>query len=206
MTQPGPGDADFWEQIYAGGTPPWDKQQAAPPLVRALNDLDLSPGTRAFVPGCGIGHEALHLARRGARVTAVDIAAAAVDGVRRLATQASVEVRAVQADLFDLPAEAAGPYDLLVEHTCFCAIPPARRDDYAAVAARLLPPGGRLIGLFFEVDQAMEEGPPFPTTRADVEQHFGAAFRLDHVEQPADSFPGREGREWLVSMTRMAED
>lgn len=201
-----PDDAEFWDRIYADGTPPWDQKEPAPPLVRLLDEVEPAVGSSVFVPGCGFGQEALFLAGRGLQVTAVDIASAAVTGLQERAAQAGLPVTAVQADLFDLPATCQGPYDCLVEHTCFCAITPQRRSAYVDVAARLVRPGGRLLGLFFEVDHALSEGPPFATTRQDVVDHFSEAFTIDSIEQPVDSFPRRAGREWLVSMTRVTQD
>jgi hypothetical protein len=61
---------------------------------------------------------------------------------------------------------------------------------------------GVLLGLFFEVDGTLEEGPPFPTTRSDIIRHFEPVFEINRIEQPQDSFAKRQGREWLASMQR----
>mgnify|MGYP002637310200 CR=1 FL=1 len=197
-----PGTAGFWDSIYDDGTPPWDQDQAAPPLVRGVDALTVPAGARVFVPGCGLGHEALFLAAQGYAVTAVDFAAKAVAGLRLRAAKAGLCLDVVQADLFELPTVMDDSFDLLVEHTCFCAIPLDRRADYVQVAARVLRPGASLLGLFFEVDGAPEEGPPFPTTRADVVHYFEPVFHIQNLEQPPDSFSGRRGREWLGHMLR----
>ncbi len=197
-----PAGPEFWDSIYDDGTPPWDQEQAAPPLVRSIDALIAPAGTRVIVPGCGLGHEALFLAAKGYAVTAVDFAANAVAGLRRRAAAAGLCMDVVQADVFELPEALAGGFDLLVEHTCFCAIPLERRVDYVHVAARVLRPGASLLGLFFEVDVALEDGPPFATTRSDVEHYFEPLFDIQNLEQPPDSFAGRRGREWLGHMVR----
>ena len=61
-------------------------------------------------------------------------------------------------DLFTLPHTDSGHYDLVLEHTCFCAIDPARRAEWAEVAARILRPQGRLLALFYTHDRP--GGPP----------------------------------------------
>ena len=126
----------FWQDRYEQGTAGWDKGQAAPPLVRALAGDGSAPGARVLVPGCGYGHEALHLARLGYQVVAIDFAPAAVARLRQRAADLSLE--AVECDIFALPANYNRLFDLVVEHTCFCAIPLDRRDDYARVMARVL--------------------------------------------------------------------
>jgi hypothetical protein len=64
----------------------------------------------------------------------------------------------------------------------------------------LLRPGGALLGLFFDVDDSMENGPPFATTNEDIHQHFDSFFDIATMEQPHDSFAKRLGREWLACM------
>lgn len=188
----------FWQEHYEGGTVGWDKGQAAPPLVRALAGYMRAPGTRVLVPGCGYGHEALHLAREGYRVVAVDFAPAPVAHLRQRARGLSLE--AVECDIFALPEDYDGFFDIVVEHTCFCAIPLDRRDDYAGAMARVLQPGGTLLGLFWELGE--EGGPPHNTSRRDVQRHFGTLFDLGDIERPSDSFAGRRDEEWLVHMTK----
>ncbi|MDA0337070.1 MAG: methyltransferase domain-containing protein [bacterium] len=197
-----PANAGFWDSIYDNGHPPWDQDEAAPPLVRAVDALIVPAGARVFVPGCGLGHDALFLAAQGYTVTALDFAASAVAGLRLRAAKAGLCLDVVQADLFALPTAMDDSFDLLVEHTCFCAVPLDRRADYVQVAARVLRPGASLLGLFFEVDAALEDGPPFATTQADVEHHFEPLFDIQNLEQPPDSFARRRGREWLGHMVR----
>jgi SAM-dependent methyltransferase len=151
-----------------------------------------------LVPGCGFGHEALMLARQGYAVTAVDFAPAAIAGLRERA--GALPLTALERDLFSLEGEFDGAFGLVVEHTCFCAIPVEARGEYARVMARVLGPGGRLLGLFYETDR--EEGPPFCTTRGDVERHFDPHFEILHLSRPPDSFAGRQDKEWLALMRK----
>lgn len=193
-----PREPAYWQAVYEGGNPGWDKGRPAPPLERVLAHVAPPEGTTALVPGCGFGHEALLLARIGYQVTAVDFAAAAINGLR--ARAGDLPVRAVQADLFDLGGLYPAGFDLVVEHTCFCAIPVAMRDAYARVMAAVLRPEGQLLGLFYETER--ENGPPFRTTHADVERHFAPHFEILELSRPPDSFAGREGREWLALMRK----
>jgi SAM-dependent methyltransferase len=200
-----PADVGFWEKHYSDGAPPWDQGLPAPPLVRGLEPFIrgvnmLSSGATVLVPGCGFGHEAMYLARCGFCVTAVDFAPAAVDGLRRRVAQAGLELQVIESDFFALPEIHRGAYDMVVEHTCFCAIPPDRRDEYVQVMSGLLRPRGLLLGLFFDVDDTMKNGPPFPTTSEDIHQHFESIFDIVTMEKPHDSFDKRLGREWLACM------
>lgn len=194
-----PRDAAYWQAVYdENETPPWDKGEAAPPLVRAVRGAGLPKGTRVLVPGCGRGHEALFLAREGFAVTAVDFAPGAVAYLK--ARVEGLPIKALERDLFSLGEDMAGCFDLVVEHTCFCAIPVEMRGAYTEVARKALADGGRLIGLFYETEK--EDGPPFRTTDEDVRRHFSKRFEIISCTRPEDSFENRLGREWLVEMRK----
>ena len=200
---PVPGEVAYWQAIYGQGIPPWDKGEPSPPLVRAVRAADLPCRTRALVPGCGFGHEALFLASEGFRVTAVDFAPAAIEGLKARNSDLPIEV--LQQDIFTLGNDFHGQFDLVVEHTCFSAILPAMRDEYVRVMADVLVEGGCFLGMFLDFVDDDGDGPPFTTTRMDIERVFSASFEILDVERPADSFPGRRGEEWLVQMRRRRE-
>jgi len=193
-----PRHSAFWQDRYERGTAGWDKGVAAPPLMRALAALDPELGTKVLVPGCGYGHEALHLAKQGCAVVAVDFAPAAIKSLTERA--AGLSLQAMERDIFTLQEDFAAEFDLVVEHTCFCAIPLDRRDAYARTMAGVLVRGGIFLGLFWELGE--DEGPPFNTSREDLHLHFGPFFDLVEIERVGDSFPGRQDEEWLVRMVK----
>ena len=195
---PTPRESAYWQAVYDEGNPGWDKGEAAPPLARILAQVGPPEGLAVLVPGCGFGHEALLLARQGYAVTAVDFAPAAIAGLKERA--GTLPLVALERDLFSLPEEFAGHFDLVVEHTCFCAIPIDRRDEYAQVVAQVLGEGGQFLGLFYQTDR--QPGPPFRTTQEDIERHFSSHFEILHLSQPPDSFAGRENQEWLALMRK----
>jgi SAM-dependent methyltransferase len=151
------------------------------------------------VVGCGPGHEVAALAEKGFDALGLDFAAEAVAATQALLAGRKLPGRAEQADLFALPG-AHAPFDLWVEHTCFCAIDPARRDEYVQAAANSLVPGGRLLGLFYA--HGRPGGPPFATTPAEVRARFGARFDVESLELAKDSHPRRKGEEWLGVLVR----
>jgi SAM-dependent methyltransferase len=186
----------FWEDLYTRRGDGWELGGPAPPLVDVL---DRTPPPRGWVlvPGCGRGHDARLLARRGYEVVAVDFSASALRDARALARRDGVRVTFVERDLFSLDREFANAFDGVWEYTCFCAIDPARRAEYARVLARVLRPGGWLLACFFPL-RSFTAGPPFRVTRADVRRYFGPPFRIERAAPPPRSVPGRQGREWLV--------
>jgi methyl halide transferase len=192
-------DSAAWDDRWRRGDTPWDMNAPAPPLVAAVDRGDLAPPVRVLVPGCGAGHDVRFLASRGFRVTGIDVSPLALAKARELAAKDGVAAEFAEADLFALPPALSG-FDIVWEHTCFCAIDPARRDDYVTAVAGALRPGGRLLGLFFAITP--EQGPPFGTTDAEVRHRFARRFTVDVLRPATDSLPARLGKELWASMTR----
>ena len=189
-------DPGFWQEIYQAGRAGWDLGKPTHAFQRLLASGELSPG-RLLVVGAGRGHDAREFARHGFAVTAVDFAGEAVAAMARLADE-QAPLAVVQADIFALPPAFDGAFDLLLEYTCFCAIDPSRRGEYADMAARVLKPGGTLVALFFPLDQHAG-GPPFAVDEAEVLALFGArGFKLVRSEAPEDSVTQRRHMEKLM--------
>ena len=185
-------EARWWEERYREGDTGWDKGAAAPPIARLVGEGVVTAGPVAVL-GAGRGHEALLLARRGVATVAVDFAEAACRDMRAAAEREGVALVVLQEDVFRLPVAHAGRFAAVLEHTCFCAIDPARRAEYADVVAQLLPRGGLFLGLFYA--HGRPGGPPFATTEEEVRRLFGPRFDVERLQVAPDSFPSRVGAE-----------
>jgi SAM-dependent methyltransferase len=119
----------------------------APPELVALVEGHgaLLPG-RALELGCGTGTNAIYLARHGWDVVAVDLIDRAVEQARTKAAAAGTAVRLLCGDATRLDElDAPGPHDLFFDLSCYCGIPPHRRDAYAAGLTDRAAPGARLL-------------------------------------------------------------
>lgn len=187
---------DKWQADYERRTDGWDLGGPTPALKRLASDGRLSPG-RLIVLGAGRGHDARGFARQGFAVTAVDFAPHAVREMQALSDPAA-PVEVLAQDLFRLPAALNYSFDYVLEYTCFCAIDPKRRSEYADVVQRLLKPGGTYIDLAFPLD-GRPGGPPFATSPAEMRTLFEArGFQLLSRQVPQDSVPQRRGAEELL--------
>ena len=184
-----------WDENYEQGTAGWDLGRPTPVFQRLLASGQFVPG-RLIVLGAGRGHDAREFARHGFQVTAVDFSSQAVSEMHQLAT-AEAPVEILQHDIFTLPETVNHSFDYVLEYTCFCAIDPNRRADYADLVARLLKPNGMYIDLAFPLD-GRKGGPPFAVSALEVLDLFQArGFKLISREKPADSIPARRGSEEL---------
>jgi SAM-dependent methyltransferase len=94
--------------------------------------------------GCGTAYFGAWLAKRGARVTGVDVTPAQLDTARRMSDEFGIPIELVEASAEDVPLPDAS-FDLAVsEYGASIWCDPER---WIAEAARLLRPGGRLAFL-----------------------------------------------------------
>jgi SAM-dependent methyltransferase len=187
---------DKWDANYKQGTDGWDLGGPTPVFQRLLRSRQLIPG-RMIVLGAGRGHDAREFARRGFQVTAVDFSSQAVHEMHRLASpDARVEI--LQQDIFTLPDTLNHSFEYVLEYTCFCAIDPNRRTEYADLVTRLLKPDGIYIDLAYPLD-GREGGPPFAVSVAEILDLFQArGFQLLSREKPVDSISRRRNAEELL--------
>ncbi len=186
-------DAVDWDGRYRLGDTPWEKGQAHPALVDWLQRHEMRG--RILVPGCGTGHDVRAIATGGAEVIGLDVAPSAVQAAQGRSRVGGETY--VCGDLFAPPEGWQGTFDWVVEHTCFCAISPSRRLDYAESVARLLKPGGHLLGIFFLNPNHDEDGPPYGCTRDELDGLFAQGFELEAEQSTLPTYEGREGRETL---------
>jgi SAM-dependent methyltransferase len=115
-----------------------------PEEVALLGDLD---GRRLLHLQCNCGQDSLSLARRGARVTGVDIADQAIDFARHLSMRTQIPADFQRGDLYDWLEDqiAAGATFDRVFSSYGALLYLSSLDLWAAAIATLLRPGGRLV-------------------------------------------------------------
>ncbi|MGA2748838.1 MAG: methyltransferase domain-containing protein [Verrucomicrobiota bacterium] len=182
-------DAD-WEARYQAHEMPWEKGAPSPGLVDFLAAHPQLPRGIVLVPGCGTGHDARAWAAAGFTVTGCDIAPSAIRLSRQKTAAAGLSVEFLQCDFLEAPAPQA--FDWVFEHTLFCAIAPARRDDYTRAVLRWLKPDGTYLAVNYFIPD--KEGPPFSTTREEIWRRFSPHFDLLEEWVPR-SYPNRTGLE-----------
>ena len=175
----------YWKERYRSGEHGWDLGGPCPVFVDLLDSSLAPPKGRVAFPGCGTGHDVRYFCERGYDAIGFDFAVAP-DGIPF-----------EHLDVFELGARHPEAFDTIVEYTCYCAIDPARRTEYAAALHAALKPDGLLIALLFPVEHK-PEGPPFGIDEEEIEGVLGAGLRLLHCETPTVSVEGRLGRERLA--------
>jgi SAM-dependent methyltransferase len=158
-------DEAYWEERYRSAPTVWSGEPNRQLVAEAE---DLPPGT-ALDAGSGEGGDAVWLARRGWRVTAVDFAATALERGARAAEEAGIGDRIdwVRADLLSwTPPER---YDLVSAQ--FFHLAPPDRDVVFGRLADAVARGGRLLVVGHDVSD-LESGAHRPHA---PERFFAAA-------------------------------
>ena len=190
--------AAFWDGLYAERQDGWELGEPAPALQAYLaSGRSFAPGARIAVPGCGRGHDARLLARHRFAVTGFDFAEAAVTDARLTASRERLAAAFERRDVFTLATDYAGAFDVVWEYTCFCAIDPDRRTEYARALHDILKPGGTLLACFYPLKDGTD-GPPFPVSREGIEAALEPYFVIVEAGPPPASPERRRGLEWLV--------
>ena len=183
-----------WEARYQSKDMPWEKGEASPGLVDFLASHPELDRTSVLVPGCGTGHDVRAWAKAGFAVTGYDVAPSAIQLAEEKNRAMGVETTLVLGDfLSDPPLQR---FDWIFEHTLFCAIDPARRDDYVKAVLRWLKPGGHYLAVNYIIPDT--DGPPFGTTREEQINRFSPHFELieDWVPRSYENRTGLERMFW----------
>lgn len=206
MSEPGPHnqltskDHEFWDQRWDADRIPWDLHGIPAQLNAFLTRTEAGCRLRVLIPGCGSGYEVRAFHETGHDVVAIDFSAPAVAHAR--AALGELGDRVSQGDFF---LHEGGPYDLIYERGFLCSLPTEMWPDYAAKMARLLAPGGRLVGLFLYGEEP--EPPPFPLTVGMAQNLFGSRFCLldDEDESAVESVPVYQGMEHWQEWERLPD-
>ncbi len=185
----------YWNDQYQSKTTGWDLGVVSPPIknfIGTLPDKHIS----VLIPGCGNSYEAEYLLQQGfTNITLIDIAPLLVEKLKKkFAGQLNIKV--IHGDFFHHEAK----YDLIIEQTFFCALPPSMRVKYVWKMHQLLKEDGKLVGLLF--NRTFDKSPPFGGSKIEYEKLFNAAFKMVHMEMSASSIAPRANSELWVELLK----
>lgn len=188
-------NSNFWSDVYkTEENPGWNLNEPAEAFKDMLPRLKL-PKSRVLVLGSGEGHDAALFAKAGHVVTAVDFSKEAIlRGQKKYAELSNLHF--YESNIFNLPQEWNHSFDIVVEHTCFCAIPPDQRNDLIRLYRRMLHEEGQLLAVFFAMDK--RAGPPFGSTEWEIRKRTEGSFQYLFWGRIRNSITTRLGRELFV--------
>lgn len=182
----------FWDDRYQSTDIPWDLGGPHPAIEPILQQLKLQK-SRFLNLGCGRGHDAALLARKGHLVTGMDVSEKAITEAQSLYPKPPT-LRFEVNDVFcleDLPKT-----DVIFEHTLFCAIDPRQRKELIRIWKNCLEETGYLLGVFFVHSKRF--GPPYGCSEWELRELLEPHFRLMYWKRWEVSPEDRQGTELVV--------
>lgn len=185
----------WWTDVYINeGKPRWDLGEPSPILKDMLPRLKL-PKSRILVLGSGEGHDAAFFAKDGHNVTAVDISPEAHRrGKDKYSQYANIDW--IEADIFKLGRDFDKSFDLVFEHTCYCAVNPSERSELVKLWNRCLVDTGSLLGVFFVTEK--RRGPPYGASEWEIRERMKKSYQFLFWGRWHQSIPRRQGKELFV--------
>jgi SAM-dependent methyltransferase len=193
-----PLDQTYWDNQYQANTTGWDLGEVSPPIKSYIDTLN-NKNIRILIPGCGNTYEADYLLELGfTNVTVIDIAPTLVENLKTKFKD-NPNISIVLGDFF----EHQGEYDVIIEQTFFCALPPTMRQKYVWKMHQLLAKEGKIAGLLF--NRTFENGPPFGGSQEEYELLFKDSFYLLKMEVCQNSATPRTGSELFIELQKNSE-
>lgn len=188
-------DQHYWEAQYKTNATGWDLGKVSPPIKEYTDTLD-DKNISILIPGCGNSYEAEYLLSQGfTNITLMDIAPTLVENLQKKFKNYH-NVKIVLGDFF----EHQGQYDLVIEQTFFCALPPVMREQYVRKMHQLLSDNGKLVGLLF--NKTFESGPPFGGSHSEYVQLFGDLFEFLQLDFCQNSITPRINSELFIEFQK----
>lgn len=185
----------YWESRYINNQTDWDAGAITTPLKEYFDQLT-DKSIKILIPGAGNGYEAAYLFENGFKnIFVIDIAQQPKEQFFKVNPEFPK-----QNWIFDDFFNHVGEYDLIVEQTFFCAIPPIQRQQYAEKVHQLLKPNGKLIGVLFDCE--FDGGPPFSGSKIEYVKYFEPLFRLLSFEPCYNSIKPRINRELFIQLQK----
>ncbi|MDP6921560.1 MAG: methyltransferase domain-containing protein [Lutibacter sp.] len=182
-------DNHYWKQRYLQKQTGWNIGYPSPPLTNYCQQLR-DKNCKILIPGVGKGYEIDWLQKQGfGQVYGLDITDEPLEAILKR-NPSFPKTQLIKTDFF----HHKGHYDLILEQTFFCALPPDRRNDYVQTMASLLRKNGKLCGVFFDINTTGEE-PPFGGSLQEYETLFRPYFTIRVLERCYNSIKARQGNE-----------
>lgn len=189
-------DQNYWNERWQKNETGWDMGQASTAIVEYMAQFP-NKNARILIPGCGNAYEAEFLVANGfTNITLLDIAPKAVEALQEKFAEIP-QVTVLCEDFFN----HKGCYELIIEQTFFCAIPPFRRKEYVEKTATLLNENGKIIGVLFD-KQFNQPFPPFGGCPCEYKPIFEPHFTIKTMDECYNSIPSRANAEVFINLIK----
>jgi thiopurine S-methyltransferase len=184
-------EAAFWHQRWESNEIGFNQKQPNALMCRYFSLLNLSEGSRIFVPLCGKSIDMLWLAAQGYEVVGVELSSIACDAFfkeNQIPVEAtsstkfiiykSEKITVFSGDLFNLTKEMLGRVDGVFDRAALVALPADLLRKYVSFLSHLLEPEVPIFLIAGTYDQQETDGPPFSVDENEVGALYGGQFTI----------------------------
>jgi len=188
-------DEQFWTNRYRNNQTGWDIGYVSTPIKTYIDQL-VEKNISILIPGCGNGYEAEYLWKKGFKNTVVsDISPVPLKNLKNRVPDFPKN-QLMLGDFFDLKNK----FDLILEQTFFSSFPPGFRVKYVNKCFDLLPSGGKLVGVLFNIP-LYDDHPPYGGSKEAYLPLFNK-FHINVFEPCTNSIPPRNGEELFINLQK----
>jgi len=174
-----------WEQYYKK-TPldeiPWQKTQAD--YFTKIIEMGKVKSGSVLDLGCGTGVKSIYLAKKGFKVTGVDISKTAIKLAKENARKAKIKVNFIVADATDLSFLKNKKFDFILDWANLHGIPKSKRRKYISGIVKHTKKGGKLLLRCFDKNRTQKEftlrpmGLIYLFSKEDIKNLFSKHFKI----------------------------
>lgn len=187
---------EFWDNQYKKNQTGWDLGDISTPLKEYFDQIK-NKSSKILIPGAGNAHEVAYLHNNGFdNVFLLDWSEKAIENFKQNNPYFD-EKYLLCKDFFELDNK----FELIIEQTFFCALPPTMRSDYVAKMHKLLKENGKLVGLLFNIPLNTEH-PPYGGNKSEYESLFEDKFDFKILDTAYNSITPRAGNELFFIATK----
>jgi thiopurine S-methyltransferase len=187
-------EADFWHRRWTKNEIGFHEGQANALLVKHLEALKLTKGSRLFLPLCGKTRDIAWLLEQGFQVVGAELSEIAVQDLFKdlavtpnINTQGKLQQYSAEniciyvGDIFDLSSAVLGHVDAVYDRAALVALPAPMREQYTKHVMQLTEHAPQLL-ICFEYDQTIMDGPPFAIDSEQVKHYYAQHYSLTLLE------------------------
>ena len=188
--------SEFWESSNQNQQTGWDIGYAATPIKVYIDQLT-NKDQKILIPGAGNSYEAEYLFNKGFKnIFILEFAESPINNFLKRVPNFPKEQILIE-NFFD----HRDKYDLIIEHTFFCALDPSLRESYVEKTSSLLKSNGKLIGLLFRIDFENDH-PPYGGSPEEYERLFSPNFTFKIFETAYNSIKPRQDNELFICLVK----
>lgn len=192
----------FWQNKYDLDEIPWNTGTTTPEIINAVNH---NKNKKICILGCGYSKDSIYLSQKGHKVYAVDFASSPFEYLLKVKNEKKIEnLYPINENIFNLSSNYDSFFDIVIEYTCFCAIPINMRKDYVNLVKSILKRKATFLALFFPTKTKKPESsdPPFYVDIDEVLPIFAKKFKIISLNSEPNSIKPRLGYETFVKMQK----